>query len=491
MSIKGIAASAQPLASQAGVRILDQGGNAADAAVAMAAALNVTEPCSTGIGGDAFCLYYDAKTKGIRAFNGSGRTPKAMTLDKLRAAGIEGQNIPLLSIHAATVPGAPALWVDAVEKLGSGKVDLKQVLAPAIDLAENGYPVHEIVSHAWQRQEGQIRDASPSGGDMLLDGKAPLPGEVMSMPHLAQTFRDLAAKGKDGFYKGRVAEAIVELHKSKGGLMAMEDLEEHGRVGSEEVKPISYTYTSGTQKDTGGVTLHECPPNGQGLTALIALGILDSLQESGTIPPLSSMDHNSAEYLHPIIEALRLAFADTMWYVADEQHVHVPVKELLSKEYLAKRAKIFDPKRASEIKRGHPTSSSDTVYFSVVDKEGNACSFINSNCTCGERSSRWSLRIADPALLRLRPHRCGLRNMRCTQGLRLHAAEQRSVSTECSHCPLLSAFLTPLPILAPTVASSCPRALRIALPPQSAHTTRSFPLSQPGHPPATSTSLTA
>ncbi|CAO1635805.1 unnamed protein product [Parajaminaea phylloscopi] len=385
MSTKGIAASAQPLASQAGIKVLDAGGNAADAAVAVAAALNVTEPCSTGIGGDAFCLFYDAATKKVRAFNGSGRAPQAMTLEKLREAGLKGGSIPLLSIHAATVPGAPALWVDAVEKLGSGKVDLAQVLAPAIELAQNGYPVHEVVANSWAQQANDIKNASPSANDMLYDGRAPQAGEIMTLPHLAQTFRELASKGKDGFYKGRIAEAIVELHKSKGGFMTLEDLANHAKVGSEEVQPISYTYRHGAtqadfdKSDGDGVTLHECPPNGQGLTALIALGILDELQASGAIPHLSELQHNSAEYLHALIESLRLAFADTQYYVSDPNVVHVPVKELLSHEYLSKRAKLFNPKKSSDIEKGQPVSSSDTVYLTVVDKDGNACSFINSN----------------------------------------------------------------------------------------------------------------
>lgn len=377
LTTRGVAASAQPLASAAAVEVLNKGGNAADAAVAAAAALNVTEPCSTGIGGDAFCLYYDAGTKSVRAFNGSGRAPAGMTLEKLRAAGVEGSQIPFLSIHAATVPGAPACWVDTIEQLGSGKVALGDVLAPAIRLAEGGYPVHEVVSHAWVRAEGAIRAASPSGGDMLLNGKAPRTGEIMKMPHLGATFRELAEKGKDGFYRGRVADAIVELVQSKGGFMSLEDLAEHAERGTEEVTPISYTYGGAGSED--GVTLHECPPNGQGLTALIALGILDALQDSGRIPPLESMKHNSAAYLHVLIEALRLAFADTMYYVADPAVVHVPVAELLSKPYLAERAKLFDPTRAIDVPRGKPASSSDTVYLTVTDEAGNACSFINSN----------------------------------------------------------------------------------------------------------------
>ncbi|CAO1632872.1 unnamed protein product [Sympodiomycopsis kandeliae] len=380
MSTRGVVASAQPLASSAGIEILNKGGNAADAAVAVAAALNVTEPCSTGIGGDAFCLYYEAKTKKVRAFNGSGRAPQGMTMDKLRSAGVKGSSIPLLSIHAATVPGAPACWVDTVEQLGSGKVSLEEVLSPAIRLAENGYPVHELVANAWSRQAQAIKDASDHGHHMLLDGQAPLPGEVITMPYLGKTFRELATKGKDGFYKGRVAEAIVELHKSKGGFMELSDLADHAAKGTEEVTPVPYTYRHcGEEDNKKGVTLWECPPNGQGLTALIALGVIDALQDSGVIPEVNSLEHNSAEYLHILIEALRIAFADTMYYVADPHHSNVPVKELLSREYLSKRAKLFNPKQSSKIDKGYPVNSSDTVYFSVVDEEGNACSFINSN----------------------------------------------------------------------------------------------------------------
>lgn len=421
MSTKGVVACAQPLACSAGIEVLNKGGNAADAAVAVAAALNVTEPCSTGIGGDAFCLFYDAKTKKVRAFNGSGRAPQGMTLKKLRSAGVNGSSIPMLSIHAATVPGAPACWVDTVEKLGSGKVTLQDVLAPGIRLAEDGYPVHEIVANAWDKQAQAIKDASDHGHHMLLDGKAPRPGEVISMPHLGNTFRELASKGKAGFYKGRIAEAIVELHKSKGGFMELSDLEDHLKRGTEEVTPISYTYRhAGDEQGKEGVTLHECPPNGQGLTALIALGIIDALQDCGAIPDINSLEHNSAEYLHVLIESLRLAFADTMYYVADPQHEHVPVEELLSKDYLASRAKLFNPKKSSNIEKGHPVSSSDTVYFSVVDKDGNACSFINSNCECVWRKIEEA--DADISSLSIR---CWLRHVRHSSRLWLYVAKPR------------------------------------------------------------------
>ncbi|KAJ7024451.1 gamma-glutamyltranspeptidase [Mycena alexandri] len=369
-STKGIVSASQPLAVAAGLEILRQGGNAADAAVATSAALAVTEPSSCGIGGDAFCLFFDAKTKTIKGLNGSGCSPQNLTLEYVRERGLSGISIPPSDINAVTVPGATAAWVDTVERFGSGKVSIANVLEPAIRLAEEGVPVSEITSHAWQNCENMIKNASPNGDEMLLNGKAPLPGQIINFPNLARTFREVATHGKDGFYKGRIAEAIVELIKSKGGVMKLDDLARHE---TSFVEPIKYTYAN-------EVTLHECPPNGQGLTALIALGILESLQERGIIKPLSQMEHNSAEYLHVLIEALRLAFSDMQWYVADPAVEHVPVEELLSKEYLAARAKLVDPlKQNSNVIHGNPENSSDTVYFTVADQWGNACSYIQSN----------------------------------------------------------------------------------------------------------------
>jgi len=205
---------------------------------------------------------------------------------------------------------------------------------------------------------------------MLLEGKAPLPGEIMRFPTLAQTFRDVATYGKRGFYEGRIADAIVELIKSKGGVMELSDLAEHRTAF---VEPIKYTYAK-------EVTVYECPPNGQGLTALVALGILDNLQASGRIDSILEMEHNSVAYLHALVECLRLAFADTRYYVTDPASHNVPVDQLLHADYLKERAKLFDPAKANpEIRHGSPVSSSDTVYFTVTDQWGNACSFIQSN----------------------------------------------------------------------------------------------------------------
>lgn len=367
---KGVVSSSQPLATEAGLEILRKGGNAADAAVATSAALNVTEPSCCGIGGDAFCLFYDAKTKEVKALNGSGRSPRNLNIEHVRQRGIEGRQIPLTDLNSVTVPGAAAAWADTVQTFGSGKLTLLEVLEPAIRLAEEGVPVSEIHSLSWSTSEDLIRNASPNGDEMLHKGRAPRPGEIVKLPNLAQTFRELGEKGKDGFYKGRIAQAIVDLIKSKGGVMELDDLAEHS---STFVEPIKYTYAN-------EVTVYECPPNGQGITALLALGILEQIQEQGLGKPLSELEHNSPEYLHTLIEALRLAFADSRWYVADPGMTHIPVKELLSKEYLEKRAKLFDPERTvPNIVHGNPVNSSDTVYFTVGDQWGNACSYIQSN----------------------------------------------------------------------------------------------------------------
>ncbi|KIK70866.1 hypothetical protein GYMLUDRAFT_32937 [Collybiopsis luxurians FD-317 M1] len=367
---KGIVSSSQPLATEAGLEILRKGGNAADAAVATSAALNVTEPSCCGIGGDAFCLFFDAKTKQVKALNGSGRSPEKLTLEYARSRGLTGRSIPTTDLNAVTVPGAAAAWVDTVEKFGSGKLSVADVLAPAIRLAEEGVPVSEIHSFGWQRSENLIKNASPNGHEMLLNGKAPLPGQVVKLPNLAKTFREVAEKGKDGFYKGRIAQAIVELIQSKGGVMELEDLAKHE---TSFVEPIHYTYAN-------ELKVYECPPNGQGITALIALGILESLQGQGIVKPLLDMEHNSPEYLHILVEAMRLAFSDTQYYVTDPDVAYIPVKELLSKDYLGKRAQLIDPAKTNpQVVHGKPVNSSDTVYFSVTDQWGNACSFIQSN----------------------------------------------------------------------------------------------------------------
>ncbi|TQB68026.1 hypothetical protein MPDQ_004163 [Monascus purpureus] len=393
-STNGIVSCTQPLAAAAGQRILREG----------AAALNITEPSSTGIGGDMFCLFYDAKTKKITALNGSGRYPANASLEKIRAdlklgPGQVG-SIPMTSVLAVTTPGAAAGWVDTVEKFGSGNLSLEQILLPAIELGEEGFPVSELSSHFWQEGESQIRNASPNFREMLKvdpkakDGvRAPLPGEIMKNPTLARTFRSLAAEGKQGFYHGRVAEELVKVVQELGGYLTLDDLKYHAEIGSQEVDPISLKFTGqniaskqdpGTDDDSKpnqGVEVWEHPPNGQGIVALMALGILEELERAGKIPQFKEDQHNSAEYLHAVIESLRIAFADAAWWVADPDISYVPSHQLISKEYLAERAKLFDPSQAANLlDHGSPAHNhSDTVYFAVTDREGNGISFINSN----------------------------------------------------------------------------------------------------------------
>ncbi|RAL01188.1 gamma-glutamyltransferase family protein [Aspergillus ibericus CBS 121593] len=401
-STKGIVTCTQPLAAAAGQRILSEGGNAADAAVAVAAALNITEPSSTGIGGDMFCLFYDAKTKKVHSLNGSGRYPANATLEKIRQdlkiGPDDSGSIPMTSVLAVTTPGAAAGWVDTVEKFGSGNLSLEQILRPAIELGEDGFPVSELASFFWHESEHLIRDASPNYHEMLKpdpnaqDGvRSPLPGEILRNPTLAHTFRALAAEGKKGFYEGRVAEELVKVVQDLGGYITLDDLKYHAETGSQETEAISLKFTgqdivekqtAGTSDEANqGVEIWEHPPNGQGIVALMALGILEELERTGKIPKFTESQHNSAEYLHAVIESLRIAFADASWWVTDPDVEKVPSKDLISREYLAERAKLFSPEKASDIlDHGSPAHNHcDTVYFAVTDKEGNGISFINSN----------------------------------------------------------------------------------------------------------------
>ena len=354
----GMVAASQPLAVAAGIEILSSGGNAADAAVAVAAALNVTEPTSTGIGGDMFALYFDAHSRQVSALNGSGRAPSALTLKRLKAEGFV--ELPPYHAHTITVPGACAGWCDLIEKYGS--LSLQEILAPAIRLADEGFPVAPITAYFWQRGAGRQLRSAPNGRELTIDGRGPNAGEVFRNPGLARTLRRVAEGGKAAYYQGEIAEAIAAVVQQAGGCLAVEDLAAHTSTWE---TPISTTYR--------GFRVYECPPNGQGLAALIALNLLEGFD-------LESLDPLSADRLHLEVEAMRLAFADARWYVSDPGFSDLPIAQLLSKDYADERRKLIDPQRANlSQKRGEPVASSDTVYFSVADRFGNACSFINRN----------------------------------------------------------------------------------------------------------------
>ena len=352
----GMVASSQPLATEIGLSILKAGGNCVDASVAVAAALNITEPTSTGIGGDCFMLYFNNKE--VIGLNGSGRAPGALSIEFLKEKGIH--ELDPFSVHTITVPGAAAAWVDAIELYGT--MELHEVLAGAINLAEAGHPVSPMTAYSWERGAKRQLLRWPNANEMLINGRAPKEGEIMKLPHLAKTFRELAEHGKSGFYSGRIATAITDIINEFGGTMTLEDLKRHESSFDE---PITTNYR--------GVDVYEMPPNGQGITALLALNMLEQYS-------LSSYKYHSSSHLHLLIELLRIAFADAKHYVTDPEFSEIPLKGLLSTSYGLKRKKLFKADKASRnFENGSPQFSSDTVYFSVVDSEGQACSFINSN----------------------------------------------------------------------------------------------------------------
>ncbi len=371
MARRGMVASSQPLASQAGLSILMAGGNAADAAVAMAAALNVTEPCSTGIGGDCFALYYDAGTRKITALNGSGRAPAALSIDLVRSQGLEkdGSFRNPFHAHTVTVPGACAGWCDMLKRHGS--LSLYDVLSPAIRLAEDGFPVSPLTSVHWSHGAQGILASAPGGQALTIGGRGPREGEIFRNPGLARAFHAIVDDGKAEFYEGRIARDIARAVQQAGGVMSVEDLTRHASTWEE---PISVPYR--------GMRVWECPPNGQGLAALLALAILDGLA-IGSLAPLS------VERWHLVVESMRLGFADALRFVADPSVAPAPLAELLSETYAAGRRRLIDRQTAMrEARHGTPgapgaglrgNTGSDTVYFCAADRMGNACSFINSN----------------------------------------------------------------------------------------------------------------
>ena len=354
---RGMVGASNPLAAQAGLNILRAGGNAADAAVATSAAMNVMDPGSCGIGGDCFALYFDASTKQVTALNGSGRAPAALTLDAARGLGWSKMNPR--HAHAVTVPGAVRGWADLLQRHGS--MSLAEVLADAIHYASEGYPVAPVVGARWQRSEAFLRGAA-NAEDYLPNGSPPRPGQLIKLPQLAATLRAIAEGGADAFYEGPIADAIVGSLQEQGGLMTRDDLAKHQSTWDEPIRA-----------DYRGITVYECPPNGQGLTALLAMNIAETF-ELGRLP------WDSPQRLHFMVESMRLAWADAHEYIADPRHADAPIDQLLSKDYAAGRASLISPTRALDPPPtpGDLPGGSDTIYLSVVDGAGNACSFIKS-----------------------------------------------------------------------------------------------------------------
>ena len=352
----GMVATSQPLAAVAGLRVLMEGGNAVDAAVATAAVLNVVEPVSTGVGGDMFALIWNNKDKSIRSINGSGRSPKAASIEALKAEG--HQKMPQAGVHSVTVPGAVHGWETLIEACGT--MPLAEVLKPAIKYADQGFPVSEIIAFQWSLQVERMSQL-PSGQEVLLNGHAPKHGEMMRLPTLGQTLRTIAEGGAEAFYNGDIAAKMAAFIQEQGGCLSSGDMAAHT---SDWEEPISTDYR--------GVTCWESPPSNQGVAALEALNIVEGFD-------LATMGSQTADTYHHLIESMRLAFADAFRYVADPGQAQIPTAQMLSKDFARTRRALIDPKRAmSTVPYGQVHGGSDTVYISVVDGDGNACSFIYS-----------------------------------------------------------------------------------------------------------------
>lgn len=356
MACNGMVATSQPLATEAGVAILKKGGNAFDAAIATALTLDVVEPMSTGIGGDAFLLYHCAADGRIYGVNGSGRCPQRLTLDVLRQQGLPG--VPQRGWGSVSVPGAIDAFVEVQRR--HGKLTFAEVLEPAIHYATEGFPVSEVIATQWQEAEPLLAHFPASAQTYLVNGKAPRAGDVHRQPNLARTLQVLASEGRDAFYRGEIARRIVDFAQATGGYFTMEDFAAHR---TEWVEPLRTEYR--------GHSVLELPPNGQGITALMALNVLEGYDIRG-------MEYGSAAYYHLLIEATKQAFADRSRYIADPAYARLPVAGLLSKAYATARRSDIALDAASDYLPGDPTAFGNTVYITCVDQERNAVSLIHS-----------------------------------------------------------------------------------------------------------------
>ena len=354
---EGIVATSHVQASVAGAQVLAKGGSAVDAAIAANAVLGVTEPMMNGIGGDLFAIFWEAKTGKLYGLNSSGWAPQGLTADHLRAKG--ATSMPETGIDTVTVPGAVAGW-DALHGR-FGKLPLNQILQPAIYYAEHGYPVPELIHGFWEDGVETISSDAESRRVYLPGGKAPAIGQIFQNPDLAKALRLVASGGASAYYKGEIAQAIVATSREHGGTMMAADLAE---FAPEWVEPISTTYR--------GWTIYELPPNGQGMAALEMLNLMETTEASPDGP-------SGVSELHKKIEAMRLAYVDLHRYDADPRFAQVPVKGLLSKEYAQERAKLIDPAKANCTAEFGKPPASETTYLSVVDRDGNIVSLIQSN----------------------------------------------------------------------------------------------------------------
>jgi gamma-glutamyltranspeptidase/glutathione hydrolase len=369
MARNGLIATSQPLASAAGLRVLQQGGNAIDAAVTAAAVLAVVEPTMNGLGGDLFALLHDPKTGSVRALNASGRAPAAATVDEFRRRQLT--SIPYRGVLSVSVPGVVDGWSELLAKHGT--ITLAQALEPAIRYARDGFAVSEIIAGQWKDAEATLARDAAAAAAFLPGGKAPAPGDLFVNPRLAATLEILAKGGRDAFYRGPIGRAIAEDMKRRNGLVAEADLVAHW---SDWVEPIATSYR--------GHDVLEFPPNTQGATALQMLNILEGYD-------LAPLGHNSAEYLHLLVEAKKIAFADRDAWLADAASVPSDVlQRLIAKDYAAERRQAIDPQRAaasyppmpgrgrSRTPEAPPEARGDTIYLTAADSRGHVISLIQS-----------------------------------------------------------------------------------------------------------------
>lgn len=354
----GMVATSHPLAAEAGLDILKSGGNAVDAAIATNAMLGVVEPMSCGIGGDLFVIYWDNKSKKLYGLNASGRSPFLLNRGVFREKGLK--EIPELGPLSWSVPGCVDGWETLRARFGTRP--LAELLQAGIDTAQSGFPVSEIIAAGWQASVKNLSAWTDSKRTYLIDGRAPAYGEIMKLPELAASYRAIASGGSAAFYKGAIAREIVSFSERHGGYFSLRDFAEHK---SDWIEPVSTTYR--------GYEIWELPPNGQGIAALQMLNLLEGFD-------LKSLGAKSPEYVHLLVEAKKLAFADRARFYADPQFEALPVAQLISKPYADRqRSKIHPNQAAVNVQAGDPKLiHGDTVYLTVVDKDRNCCSMIQS-----------------------------------------------------------------------------------------------------------------
>lgn len=349
---KNIVASSQPLATQAGIEALQNGGNAVDAALASAITLTVVEPTMNGLGGDGFAIVWDGKK--LHGFNASGRAPAAWTPDYFAGKS----TMDPIGWNTVTIPGMVSGWVELSRKFG--KLPFAQLFKRAIDYAENGFPVSPVIARQWREAIAILKNQPGFAESFLIDGKAPTAGQIWKFPEQAKTLKEIAATEGQSFYTGALAKGMVEFAQETGGCFTMADFASHK---AEWVEPLAFDY--------GEYTLHEIPPNGSGIAAQIALGILEAAN-------VKQYPANSAQRIHLQVEAMRMAFTDVYTYVSECSTMNVTTEALLNRDYLASRAALIDHQHAGTYSAGDPHSGG-TVYLCAADASGMMISYIQSN----------------------------------------------------------------------------------------------------------------